>query len=476
MPLLRSISALALAAWISTIGTSTIAFSQTPVAATSYLIRVTVTDPQNRPKSGAEIRIDDTAVGLSDDDGQYYMSRKPLPDGPHTVSARLQGYTAASQEVKNLAQIANDPRARGLDVRLKLGPAPPPVTRPVTRGAAPEPNHDVVRIFYATDRQDTHSADPLLRYSGERAPGGELARGYCDVSIPSIHVKGELESPSWLQLEFTPDPEKHVVLKTVQPLATDAFYDMVAARVAASPSKEAVVYIHGFNNSFENAARQTAQIALDAGFDGAPILYSWPSKNRLLSYTQDEDTIQWTMFHLRDFLQELGERSHAKKIHLIAHSMGNRALVPALQLLASRSSQAAAPFDQVVLAAPDIGADVLGQYAREIVRTTRRLTLYASSNDDALLMSRFIHGASRAGQGDSKNGYLLVAQGIDTVDASAMRTDFIGHTYFAKSGSIIDDIRKIFTNDAPPELRNLVPKTLGELRYWLMPSASAPAR
>lgn len=471
---LRPIQAFLFVAWFVA-WFSALTFAQTSVPPTAYLFHVTVTDGQNQPKPGAEIRVDDTAVGITDGDGQYYMSRQPLQEGPHTISARLVGFTTASQQVKNLGQIANNPKARGLEIRWKLLPAVT-ITQALasTRGAAPAPNHDVVRIFYATDRQDTGNKDPVLHYSGERSTG-ELARGYCDVSIPSIHVKGELESPSWMQLEFTPDPEKHVVLKTVQPLASDAFYDMVAARVANSPSKEAVVYIHGYNNSFENAARQTAQFALDAGFDGAPILYSWPSKNRLLSYTEDEDTVMWTTFHLRDFLQELSERSHAKKIHLIAHSMGNRALIPALQMLASRNAQAAAPFDQVVFAAPDIGAEVLGQYAREIARATHRLTLYASANDDALLMSRFIHGADRAGQGDSKNGYLLVAPGIDTVDASAMRTDFIGHTYFSQSGSIIDDIRKIFASGAPPELRNLIPKTLRDLQYWMMPPGAAPS-
>ena len=143
-------------------------------------------------------------------------------------------------------------------------------------------------------------------------------------------------------------------------------------------------------------------------------------------------------------------------------------------MIASRNSLRPSPFDQIVLAAPDIGADVLSEYTPEISRTTRRLTLYASSNDDALLLSRFIHGATRAGQGGGKDGYLLVAPGIDTIDASAMRTDFIGHAYFAQSGSIIDDIRKLFASNTPPELRNLIPAALRDLKYWIMPGATAP--
>src|SRR5580704_2731071 len=106
-------SALVLVCWTAALG-------QTQVPATSYSIHVRVTDSQNHPRSGAEIRIDDTTVGLSDIDGDYYMSRRLLPAGAHAISARLAGYSVASQQLKNLAQIMANPGARGVDVRLKL--------------------------------------------------------------------------------------------------------------------------------------------------------------------------------------------------------------------------------------------------------------------------------------------------------------------------------------------------------------------
>lgn len=84
-------------------------------------------------------------------------------------------------------------------------------------------------------------------------------------------------------------------------------------------------------------------------------------------------------------------------------------------------------------------------------------------------MNRYIHGALRAGQ---KGAYLLVASGIDTVDASAVRTDFLGHAYYAKSDSIVDDIQKILTSETPPDLRNLIPATVQDLKYWIMPKSN----
>jgi len=198
---------------------------------------------------------------------------------------------------------------------------------------------------------------------------------------------------------------------------------------------------------FEDAARRTAQLAYDLGFDGAPILYSWPSRNRMVAYTEDEDSVQWTAFHLRAFLEELAERTKATKIHLIAHSMGNRALASALQVIAAEHrGQSSQLFRQIVLAAPDIGADTVELLAHEIQPLARRITLYASAYDDALLISRLVHGVLRAGQTGQN---LVVVAGIDTVDASGVKTDFLGHSYYGQSDSIVSDIRKILMTERP---------------------------
>ena len=442
--------------------------AQDRVPSDLYMLHVTVTDLTGKPLVGAEIRLDDEVAGFTDDTGQYYISRRPLPDGTHSVSASFRGLATISQTVARLAAISQSNATPGIDLTLKLPKTRGPMGAEFEGGTKPAPlSYDVVPVFYVTDRKDTGNQNPALRYSGERSSNQTVAYGMCQVTIPSTHVPGEIESPSWLHFEYSPDPAKHIVLQSVQPLERDPFYIQLAAMVASSPSKEAIIFIHGYENSFESAARQTAQLVRDAHFPGAPILYSWPSKNKVLAYTEDEDTVEWTTFHLRDFLEEVAVRAHAKKIHLIAHSMGNRALTSALDMIAARrGAQDRAPFDQVILAAPDIGADTLTQFAREIRPMAQRWTLYASENDDALLLSRFIHGALRAGQ---KSAYLLLASGIDTVDASAVRTDFLGHAYYAKSGSIIDDIRKILTTETPPELRNLIPASVQNLKYWIMP-------
>jgi esterase/lipase superfamily enzyme len=114
------------------------------------------------------------------------------------------------------------------------------------------------------------------------------------------------------------------------------------------------------------------------GFDGAPILYSWPSEGSLARYPVDETNIEWSTPHLRTFLDQLSVTSGATTIHLIAHSMGNRAVVNALVSLQEAFRDQGPHFKQVVLTAPDIDADVLRQLSQTIRARAERVTLYMS--------------------------------------------------------------------------------------------------
>lgn len=436
------------------------------VLATLVLLALTVTDAEGQVVAGADVALDGRLVGRTDVTGRYYLARKPIGSGTHTLTVSYPGFDRFARSISLPSDFAPGIALPIRLVRNTAEPQPAEVER--GRREAGEPNYRIVQVFYVTDRRDSGSADPMLRYVNERAAGGAVSKGTCDVSIPYTHQSGSLESPSWIRLEYRPDPSKHVVLRNVNALASDAFYRQLSDRVGKSKDKEIVVFIHGFNNSFEDAARKMAQLTWDMQFDGAPILYSWPSRNKLLGYTEDEDTVQWTAFHLRAFLEELAERSDARKIHLIAHSMGNRALTAALQIIAAkRQRNAPAIYDQVVLAAPDIGADTMELLSSEVRPLAKRMTLYASNSDDALILSKYLHGGSRAG---GKDTFLLIAPGIDTIDASAARTDFMGHAYFDNSVNIITDIQKMFATAASPEARRLIPGYLRDLKYWIFPA------
>ncbi|MBN2021955.1 MAG: alpha/beta hydrolase [Pirellulales bacterium] len=303
-----------------------------------------------------------------------------------------------------------------------------------------------------------------LDYSNDR---GELEVGTCEVSIPRTHQRGELESPSIIRLEFREDPMRHVVLMGVERKDEDGFYADLKERIAQCPRGEAFVFVHGYNVTFEKAARRTAQMAYDLGFEGAPIFYSWPSQGGLFDYTVDETNVVWTVPHLKEFLLSVARRTEAKRVHLIAHSMGNRALTAALGQLVTELKQEDMPlFHELVLTAPDIDADVFRRdIAPVITKTAQRVTLYASSNDEALAASKKLHGYPRAG--DSGEG-LVVLPGIDTIDVSDLDTSLLGHSYYGDNDTVLTDLAQLIEESKPPRLRShLRAMALGSLEYWV---------
>lgn len=285
---------------------------------------------------------------------------------------------------------------------------------------------------------------------------GPLELGTCTVSIPDNHVEGALEAPSIFRLEIAEDPDKHVMLRDVVRLDEEPFFDSMRRVVERSAQQSAFVFVHGYNVAFNDAARRTAQISHDLRFDGAPIMFSWPSQGGLFQYTVDETNAQWTVPHLRSFLEKIVARSNAKTIHLIAHSMGNRALTGALREMKNSGLANMGSIREVLLAAPDIDADTFAEdIIPAIAGISRRITVYASANDRALIASKAVHGYPRAG--DSSSG-LRVVPGTETIDVSSVDLSFLGHSYYGDNEAVLADINAILMQG----------KAVGE-RPWLDP-------
>lgn len=314
-----------------------------------------------------------------------------------------------------------------------------------------ESGYSEVDVFYATDRARSGETDPNTFYGHGR---GDLEYGVVTVSIPSTHTAGAIELPSVWKLEFGPKPTKHVMLRKVTPKDSAAFFAEMQNKVSDSPRKEAFVFVHGFNTRFDAAARRAAQLAYDMNYSGVPILYSWPSAGKTFSYVADTAVVRLSGRRLAHFLEELHANSGAETIHIVAHSMGNRALTDALELLAlkSNAAESATPmFGQLFFAAPDVDAGLFREMMRTIRPIGQRMTLYASEVDWALEASRKLHGhAPRAGQGGAD---ILTAPEFDSVDMSTLGEDMLAHTYFANDSSAITDIASLIWRNPDPARR-----------------------
>ncbi|QDU97189.1 alpha/beta hydrolase [Lignipirellula cremea] len=320
---------------------------------------------------------------------------------------------------------------------------------------SPSGNHPAVR--------------PTMEYTGGR---GVMQYGECVVTIPLDHRLGQLEAPSVLKMEFAEKEEDHVTLAKVSPVDYEEFRTRLADTVSRSKRREVLVFVHGYNASFADAARRTGQIAYDLQFDGAPIFFSWPSQDTYVGYTVDENNVAWATPHLKKFLLDVARDSGAKMVHLVAHSMGNRALTHALRELALERPGAEPLFDQVVLAAPDVDAEIFTRdLAPEIVKAGKQVTLYASSNDRALMASKVVHGFPRAGD----SGELLVlAPGIQTIDVSSVDTSLLGHSYYGSSNSILADLYFLLLKAFPAAQRSwLEPMDREGQAYWVFDKGRA---
>jgi esterase/lipase superfamily enzyme len=327
---------------------------------------------------------------------------------------------------------------------------------------APKTEYAVVRTFFATDRNLTGKTKPDEVFGTDRS---DITYGTCDVSIPHDHAKGELESPSIWKLEFQEDPAKHVVLLSTTITPKDQYFTDLAARVRAAPTRSALLFVHGYNVTFADAARRTAQISHDLGFDGAPVFYSWPSQGTTPAYTVDEQNVEWTQANLKAFLEDFFVRSDARNVYLIAHSMGNRALTRALTSLLADKPLLRHRLTEVILTAPDIDADVFKRdIAPALTALGRPITLYASSADQALAASRKVHGSPRAG--DSGQGLVLVP-GVETIDATAVDTSLLGHSYFAEAQSVLSDLFYLIHDRQRADQRSWLKRVGSNARpYW----------
>jgi esterase/lipase superfamily enzyme len=331
--------------------------------------------------------------------------------------------------------------------------------------ASKKSEFEIQKVYFGTDRQIIGRAALNVLFGVQRTK--QLNYGEVDVSIPLDHRQGVLESPNIWHLEFHDDPEKHVTLLRTSTLSQNAFFTALRADIQASPKKNLLVFVHGFNVSFADAARRTAQMAYDLGFDGPPVFFSWPSQDRLASYTVDEQAIINAEPHLEQFLGDLLTQSDAENVYLIAHSMGNRGLMKALMMLALANPKEVKRIKEVVLAAPDIDTtEFTEQIAPALLKLGAPVTLYASSNDRALAASKRLHGGARAGE---SGDHLIVVNGIETIDASSTDTDLIGHSYYGDRRSVLADMWYLINGDTRASKRCCLQGVPSQVapKYWV---------
>ena len=303
-------------------------------------------------------------------------------------------------------------------------------------------------VWFGTNREPVYKSRRLTGFSSDRSE--TVHYGSCRVAIPESHTIGSIGSSWWKRLITRKDDR--LKLLTLTTLAEAAYWNAIAGQLRAREpdERDAVVFVHGYNVSFHEAALRAAQLGFDLGVSGVMAFYSWPSKGTLQGYPADEATIEASEGFISDFLTHMAERSKARRVHIIAHSMGNRGVLRAIDRIATAAAQRThTPFDQIILAAADVDQDTFKRLSVAYQRVARRTTMYVCSKDRAVEASHWLHDFPRAGLAPP----VLVVPGIDTINVSNLDLTLLGHGYVAEARELLTDIHALLRDGTPPARR-----------------------
>jgi len=279
------------------------------------------------------------------------------------------------------------------------------------------------RVYIATTRQPAQRAAEVFGPARSQM----LSFAYADVSVPPGREIGARARPR----SGRPDPRIHLIATEVG-IYRDApgFAEAVRADLKRSGGR-AMVFVHGYNNHFDESVYRVAQLAEDAGFNGTAVLFGWASAGRVLDYVYDNNSATAAREELEETMRVLA-RNGASRIDLVAHSMGTWIAMEALRQLAiSGDADLGGKLGDVVLASPDIDIDVFKSQMLRIGKPKQRYYVVVSGDDKALRLSSFIAGANpRVGEyADARD---LADYGVIVVNVSAFKAgDRLNHAKFA---------------------------------------------
>jgi len=260
------------------------------------------------------------------------------------------------------------------------------------------------------------------------------------------------------------------------------FQKTLSSYLAAANSKEVVLFVHGYNNSFEEAALSLADIWHFTGRVGVPMLYSWPAGNGgFTGYFKDRESGEFSVFHFKETISMIAKTPGVKRIHIVAHSRGTDVVTTALRELviadraAGRDPGKSLKIQNLILAAPDLDFGVVRQrlIAERFGPAIGQITVYMNQSDGALNLAQLLMAGKRFGRikesdlNTNERAIFARVKNVHFIDVENVG-GFIGHDYFRKNPGVLSDIaitvqKFLAPGDKGRPLRNL------SGNFWLLP-------
>ena len=258
-------------------------------------------------------------------------------------------------------------------------------------------DQDAYRFFYVTNRRlgaDDGSLEERFGNERERV----LKFGFFDTELEPTLGLGMIINPTdWFQNE-------EIQLKQVQLLDQSEFITQLRQQVQASPLRSILINVNGFRERFPSALRKTAFLSHVLDINSPVLVFDWPGDQGSTprGYRRAQRIAGESGAELAQTLGLIIRQVQPDRLWLVANSMGGEVVVHAFSILYQEADLADAEveIEDVVLTAPDVDRDEFDrQFKQEIAALARNLTVYVSSNDRALLISRVINRGRRLGEG-----------------------------------------------------------------------------
>ncbi len=337
---------------------------------------------------------------------------------------------------------------------------------------------DAYRFFFVTNRVPLTDEGSLEeRFGREREEA--LKFGSFDTKIqPTLGLGMLINASEWFQNE-------EIQLMNAQDLEQAAFVEQVRKFVEDSPRRSLLVVVHGFREAFPSALRRTAFVGHVLDINSPVLLFDWPGNqgSSLRGYRRAREVATASGAELARTLDLIVREIRPERLWLMANSMGAQVVADAFAVLYREAdwSDAETEFEDVVLTAPDVGHDEFDSHFKpKINALVRNLTVYVSSNDRALVMSRLVNRERRRGEStlspDQLDEAARVAELVDPdselitlVDVTPVNRTRNFHNFSLETPEFFDDLFMRLTNEPTPQsrLRYRIQTPEGSV-YWVL--------
>ncbi len=255
-------------------------------------------------------------------------------------------------------------------------------------------HYRVISIFYATCRKVEKGKD----FSSSFLPklGDKTSYGKMDVKVnPRLKI-GKMQPASLKKRGM-------IEMDGLEEMGSDNFIERLDEAVKNSPHNSLLVLAFGYKDDFEVTAIKAAYFAYLLDVNTPVLLFDWPGDQPVSigGYKKAQSLAVESGPYMGRLLAKIAREIKPQKLWVESSSLGCQVVCSAFEHMCKYNDCADPDFeiDHVILSAPDVSKEEFdNSFENEISALTRYLTMYVSSDDEALLLSGIIDGEKKLGR------------------------------------------------------------------------------